>query len=120
MPPFNFIIKKLCRLPLNRAMTAYTLSPHETPVILLSSIPDKHNYSPILPFVNKKWDFICIWLADAYLTPGLSPARNIGDKPQILMAGKGCLQERGTSSPSQNLSPPLKQTKKCLTQEETV
>ncbi len=33
--------------------------------------------------------FICIWLVSAYLTPVPSPARGIGRKSQLLLAGEG-------------------------------
>ena len=55
--------------------------------------------------------FICIWLAGAYLTPDPSPAGNIGRKPQLLLAGEGCMPERGRS-PLSIITPPFKHTKK--------
>jgi hypothetical protein len=46
-----------------------------------------------------------IWLACDNLTPDPSPARNIGKKPQILMAGEGSLKERGLRPLSNSLPP---------------
>jgi hypothetical protein len=39
--------------------------------------------------------YVKITLAYNNLTPGPSPARNIGKKPQILTAGEGSVGERG-------------------------